>query len=466
MIKAFFTNSTGILTSRILGFIRDIMTASFLGANIYSDIFFVAFKLPNLFRRVFAEGAFSQAFIPSLTFAKNRSKFSFEIFFWLLAIIFALSIFVNIFSYFVTYIMAFGFDEETKLIASPLVAINFYYLNFIFAVSFLSGMLHYKNHFATSAFSTGLLNIALIVALLLSENMEKLDMVYYLSYAVLVGGLLQLLVHLYTSKKLGVCKILIAGYKSKKDSSEDTNRFKKAFFPAIFASSASHLSAFLDTFLASFLVAGSISYLYYANRILQLPLALFAIAVAMALFPSISKAIHKNDKQRAIELLKKSSWILLYLLSFSTIAATLLSKEIIWFLFERGEFTPEDTATTAFVLAMYMIGLLPFGLAKIFSLWHFANHNQKEVAKITAISLVANIILSLALIVPLKSAGLALASSISGFVLFYLNYKLYKEDAKEEIFLNKKMFLFVLCIIAFTATIELFKYCLYHFNII
>lgn len=466
MIKAFFTNSTGILTSRILGFIRDIMTASFLGANIYSDIFFVAFKLPNLFRRVFAEGAFSQAFIPSLTFAKNRSRFSFEIFFWLLAIIFALSIFVNIFSYFVTYIMAFGFDEETKLIASPLVAINFYYLNFIFAVSFLTGMLHYKNHFATSAFSTGLLNIALIVALLLSENMEKLDMVYYLSYAVLVGGLLQLLVHLYTSKKLGICKILIAGYKSKKDSSEDTNRFKKAFFPAIFASSASHLSAFLDTFLASFLVAGSISYLYYANRILQLPLALFAIAVAMALFPSISKAIHKNDKQRAIELLKKSSWVLLYLLSFSTIAATLLSKEIIWFLFERGEFTTQDTETTAFVLAMYMIGLLPFGLAKIFSLWHFANHNQKEVAKITAISLVANIILSLALIVPLKSAGLALASSISGFVLFYLNYKLYKKDAKEEIFLNKKMFLFVLCIIAFTAAIELFKYYLYHFNII
>ena len=466
MIKAFFTNSTGILVSRILGFLRDLMMASVLGANIFSDIFFVAFKLPNLFRRIFAEGAFSQAFIPSLSFARYKARFSFEIFFWLLLVVFGLSVFVNLFSYAVTSVIAYGFDEETRLIAAPLVAINFYYLDFIFAVSFLAGMLHYKNHFATTAFSTALLNIALIIALLIAKDMGKLEIVYYLSYGVLAGGALQLATHLYASKNRGICKTLIAGARSRKDSSEDTGRFKKAFIPAIFASSASHISAFLDTFLASFLVSGSISYLYYANRILQLPLALFAIAVSVALFPAISKAIHQNDRAKATRMLAKSSWMLLYLLSFSTVGAVILSEEIIWLLFERGEFLRDDTMNTAWVLMMYMIGLLPFGLAKIFSLWHFAHHNQKAVAKITAISLVVNIILSLALIVPMKAGGLALASSISGFILFGLNYRLYRRTSGEAIFWDKKLIWLLLSIIAFTIIIGLAKYALSHYGLV
>jgi putative peptidoglycan lipid II flippase len=461
MIKAFFTNSTGILVSRILGFVRDLLTASILGANIFSDIFFVAFKLPNLFRRIFAEGAFSQAFIPSLSAARYKARFGFEILFWLLLVVFGLSVLVNLFSYTVTSIIAYGFDEETRLLTAPLVAINFYYLDFIFAVSFLAGMLHYKNHFATTAFSTALLNIAMIFALLIAQNMEKIEIVYWLSYGVLAGGALQLLTHLYAAKNRGICKTLIAGAKSEKDSSEDTGRFKKAFAPAIFASSASHVSAFLDTFLASFLISGSISYLYYANRILQLPLALFAIAVAVALFPAISRAINQQNTERAHALLRKSSWLLLYLLSFSTVGAMLLSEEIIWLLFERGAFLRSDTLETAWVLMMYMIGLLPFGLAKIFSLWHFANHNQKAVAKITALSLVFNILLSLALIVPFKAGGLALASSISGFVLFWLNYRLYVKASGVRIFWEKRLLWLVLSIIAFTLTIGLVKYVLH-----
>ena len=466
MIKAFFTNSTGILVSRLLGFLRDLMMASVLGANIFSDIFFVAFKLPNLFRRIFAEGAFSQAFIPSLSFARHKARFSFEIFFWLLLMVFGISVVVNLFSYGVTSVIAYGFDEETRLIAAPLVAINFYYLDFIFAVSFLAGMLHYKNHFATTAFSTALLNIALIIALLVSQDMGKLDIVYYLSYGVLAGGALQLATHLYASKNRGICKTLIAGARSRKDSSEDTGRFKKAFVPAIFASSASHISAFLDTFLASFLVSGSISYLYYANRILQLPLALFAIAVSVALFPAVSKAIHQKDEARATRMLAKSSWMLLYLLSFSTVGAVILSEEIIWLLFERGEFLRDDTLNTAWVLMMYMIGLLPFGLAKIFSLWHFAHHNQKAVAKITAVSLIVNIVLSLALLVPMKAGGLALASSISGFVLFWLNYRLYRRTSGEAIFWDKKLIWLLLSIIAFTIVIGFAKYALDHYGLV
>lgn len=207
-------------------------------------------------------------------------------------------------------------------------------------------------------------------------------------------------------------------------------------------------------------MSGSISYLYYANRILQLPLALFAIAVSVALFPAISKAIHQNDAGKATRLLRKSSWMLLYLLSFSTIGAVILSEEIIWLLFERGEFLRDDTLSTAWVLMMYMIGLLPFGLAKIFSLWHFAHHNQKAVAKITAISLVINIILSLLLILPMKAAGLALASSLSGFVLFWLNYRLYRQTSGAAIFWDKKLIWLLLSIIAFTIIIGFAKYAL------
>ena len=193
IFKNFFTNSIGILVSRIFGFIRDLLTASVLGANIYSDIFFVAFKLPNLFRRIFAEGAFTQTFIPAFINSKNKSIFTYKTFTRFFVFLIFASFIVTIFSGFFAKLIALGFDDETLAIASPLVAINFYYLPLIFAVTFLGSLLQYKNHFATTAFSTALLNIALISSLLLTNGMEKIDIIYAMSYAVLVGGILQLL---------------------------------------------------------------------------------------------------------------------------------------------------------------------------------------------------------------------------------------------------------------------------------
>ncbi len=154
LIKSIFTNSSGILVSRILGFIRDLLTASILGANIYSDIFFVAFKLPNLFRRIFAEGAFTQAFIPSYAKSKHKIRFSSVIFLQLIAFLIVLSLVVTLFSTLITKAIALGFDEKTVDLAAPLVAINFYYLPLIFIVTFMAALLQYKNHFATTAFST------------------------------------------------------------------------------------------------------------------------------------------------------------------------------------------------------------------------------------------------------------------------------------------------------------------------
>ncbi|MEA3371494.1 MAG: lipid II flippase MurJ, partial [Campylobacterota bacterium] len=153
MFKAIFTNSFGILFSRILGFIRDLLTASALGANVYSDIFFIAFKLPNLFRRIFAEGAFTQVFIPAFARSAHKAVFSVNIFLVFLSIILLITLLVNLVPELFTKAIAVGFNAQTIEIAAPFVAINFWYLPLIFAMTFLSGMLQYKNHFATTAFS-------------------------------------------------------------------------------------------------------------------------------------------------------------------------------------------------------------------------------------------------------------------------------------------------------------------------
>ena len=419
LLKSIFTNSSGILVSRVLGFIRDLLTASVLGANIYSDIFFVAFKLPNLFRSIFADGAFTQAFIPSYAKSKHKIRFSSIIFLQLFGFLIILSLLVMTFSHLVAKAIAIGFDEKTLDLAAPLFAINFYYLPMIFVVTFMGALLQYKKHFATSAFSTALLNLAMIGSLLLAQNMEKYDITFYLSYGVLVGGLLQILIHLYAIKKLNLCKI----FHFKKHEKKEENRFYKNFFSATFGSSTLHISAFIDTWLASFLISGSISYLYYANRIFQLPLAIFAIATSIALFPMVARAIKNKEEEVALRLMKKSALILFGLLSISTFIGIVFNDFIIKLLFERGEFTSADTQNTALILSMYLIGLLPFGLSKIFSLWLYAKEQQFLTAKISMYSLSCNIVFSLILIKPYGAAGLAFAGTIGGFVLFFLTIK-------------------------------------------
>lgn len=442
MFKAIFTNSFGILFSRILGFLRDMLTASALGANIYSDIFFVAFKLPNLFRRIFAEGAFTQAFIPAYAHARHKSLFSANIFLLFLSIILVITMLVNIMPSLAASAIAVGFDEKTIELSAPYVAINFWYLPLIFGVTFLSTMLQYKRHFATTAFSTALLNISLIIALLLSEDKSQSEIVYYLSFGVVIGGILQLIAHIIALYNLALFKPLYGGFKYIREKShlikEDSKKFKKQFFPAMWGNSTPQVSAFLDTFLASFLATGSISYLYYANRIFQLPLALFAIATSIALFPSIARYIKNSDEKKAREYMRKAFWFLAALLSASTIGGYILSHEIIWFLFERGSFTAKDTLVTAQILQMYMLGLLPLGLQKLFLLWLYANEQQLHAAKIATFSLLFYIAFALILITPLGASGLALAGTISGFIGFSMTIKAFGVKDFFDILRNKK----------------------------
>ncbi|WP_297442167.1 murein biosynthesis integral membrane protein MurJ [Sulfurimonas sp.] len=461
MFKAIFTNSSGILFSRILGFIRDLLTASALGANVYSDIFFIAFKLPNLFRRIFAEGAFSQVFIPAFARSRHKAVFSVNIFLLFVSIILIIALLVNLIPQLFTKVIATGFDAQTIELAAPYVAINFWYLPLIFIVTFLSSMLQYKGHFATSAFSTALLNLSLILALYFSHNRSESEIVYYLSYGVIIGGMLQVCLHLIAIYKMGLLRLLIGGvrYLSLKSKiiQQDTRKFRNNFFPAMWGNSTAQVSAFLDTFLASFLATGSISYLYYANRIFQLPLALFAIATSVALFPRIARYLKNNDEAKAKANLEKAFWFLTFILSASTIGGIIFAHEIIWLLFERGAFTTLDTSNTSSVLQMYMIGLLPFGIQKLFVLWLYAKELQMQAAKIATLSLISYTVLALTFISPFGVAGLALAGTLGGFVSFFFTIKAFGVADFLDILRSKKLIYLLVGSVLFSLLLIILK---------
>ncbi len=448
MFRAIFTNSSGIMTSRLLGFVRDMLTANALGASLYSDIFFIAFKIPNLFRNIFAEGAFSQSFIPTLAASKDKWLFSADVFAKLFSVIFLMSIFITIFQSFFAEIFAFGYPAHTKELAAPIIAINFYYLDLIFIVTFLGALLQYRKHFAVTAFATALLNVGMISALLIFKNSDQMTIVYALSFGVIVGGILQALAHILVAKKKKVLTGLYIGFKRKfsgdKSAKDDSKRFNNGFLPSIAGSSTAQISAFVDTWLATFLGSGAISYLYYANRIFQLPLAVFAIATSVALFPSIAKLVNSGQSSEAIAKLGKAFWFLAFALCAFTLGGIMLSHEVIWLIYQRGEFSASDTSATSAVLAMYMIGLIPFGLSRLFSLWLYAHHKQRVAAKNSIVSLSLNVVASLILMNIFGAAGIALSGSLTGFLLLYLTLKHFD---KSELFkiVNKPKMILLLC---------------------
>ena len=546
--KAFLTNSSGIMCSRIFGFLRDLSMAHILGAGIYSDIFFVAFKFPNLFRRIFCEGAFSQSFLPNFIASSKKGAFVVLTLGAFSIILLCLSLFVMAFSGGVTRILALGFSQNLIEIAKPIVAIHFWYLLLVFWVTFFSALLQYKQHFWVSAYNTALLNIAMILALFLAQGKDELEIVYFVSYGVLLGGVAQVGLHFYPLWKLGfwrlfVCGVLeikkaffsggnspagshlanpstplhcgarpsaphsqgeticqsttsrarivdssisesslrenpqdsrgnltqndktnspslAEGVRGRVDSnaelslqdsesecgktrqsrsffSNDSKQQKslaskikselKSFFcqflPAMLGSSTAQIASFIDTILASFLASGSISYLYYANRIFQLPLAIFAIAISTALFPMVAKSIKAKQESQVLQAMKKSFWFLCFMLLACAIGGIMLDKQIIWLLYERGKFVRSDTIECALVFCGYMIGLVPFGLARIFSLYLYATMKQALAAKISAISLGFGVVFSLIFMQFLGAFGLALAGSLSGFVLFGFTIK-------------------------------------------
>ncbi|MFA5502637.1 MAG: murein biosynthesis integral membrane protein MurJ [Sulfurovaceae bacterium] len=461
--RAIFSNSFGILISRITGLGRDIMMTSALGASVWSDVFLMAFKFPNLFRRIFAEGSFTQSFMPSYVASRQKGVFAVAIFLRFMLIIIAFSLLVTLFPEFFTKLLAWDWGKDLISKTAPLTVINFWYLDLIFIVTFLGTLLQYKEHFFTTAFSTVWLNIAMIACLMYYAKSSPETIVYALSFSILVGGLLQVLTHIYAIRKKGLSKILIGGwkYRKAKDVKEEENKFKKLFIPSVIGNSTAQIASFIDTSLASFLVAGSVSYLFYANRVFQLPFAIIALAITTALFPAISKAIKNENEALAFANLSKAFWLLSLLLGVSVLGGILLAEPIVWLLFERGNFTPQDTRNTADVLMMYMVGLVPFGLAKLFSLYLYAMHKHLKAAKIAVASLVINLIFSVILMQPLGAAGLALAGSIGGMAQMILTIREVGWNRFVEIIKNIKTLYFLIGM----AIFGIILYCINQFLI-
>jgi putative peptidoglycan lipid II flippase len=424
-LRSIFTNSNGILFSRVTALGRDVLMASALGASIWSDMFFVAFKLPNLFRRIFAEGAFTQAFMPSFIASRHKGVFATAILLRFLLFLMTFSLIITFFPEPITKLLAWGWSSEQIAQTAPLTSINFWYLDLIFIVTFFATLLQYKEHFATTAMSTALLNISMITALYIYMKEDPKTVAYALSFAVLIGGGLQIVAHLVAMHHFKLDRLLLGGWKyhKKKDVEAEKKHFNSLFLPGILGNSTPQISAFIDTILATFLMTGSVSFLFYANRVFQLPLAIIAIATATVLFPAVSKAIKNHQEEKAYENLKQAFWLLSFLLGASMIGGILMAEPIVWLLFERGKFTQVETIETVSVLRMYMIGLLPFGLAKLFSLFLYAQHKHKKAAKIAVYSLITSVTSSLILMHPMGASGLALAGSLGGWVLFILTVK-------------------------------------------
>ncbi len=452
-LKSFFTNSAGILLSRIAGLVRTTLLAAVLGQSIYSDMFLVAFKLPNTFRRIFGEGAFMQAFMPSFVASRNKGVFAVTIYRRFLLILVAVSIFVSLFPGFFTRLLAIGWDPKTIAEAAPLTAITFWYLSLIFMVTFLASLLQYREHYATTAFGTVLLNLSMIGALIIWRHDSPRTIAYALAFSVVTGGLLQVLLHLWSIRHFKLHRLLFGGwkYRNKHDIGTEEKKFNSLFLPAVWGSSTPQINAFLDTWLASFLIAGSISALTYANLVFQLPLALIGIAASTALFPSITKDLRHGREEQAYANLARVFWLMAFALGAAMVGGMLLAEPIVWLLFEHGHFTRDDTLITANVLRMYMIGLIPFGLTKLLSLYLYASHRQAKAAKIATLSLAANVLASLSLITPLGVVGLALAGSIGGWVSFGLTLRELGWEKMGAILFSKKLLYWAAAMILFAG---------------
>lgn len=419
IIKDYILNTIGILTSRIFGLIRDLLIAATLGAGLHSDIFVLAIKMPSVFRRVFAEGAFNQSFMPNLSKVSKKGEFCYKILITFSITICILCILVSIFSSFFTSIFALGFSKELINMSKPFVVINFWYLFLIFFVVFLTALLNYKQKFFIASMVSAIFNLCVIIACLLCDKNDKINALYFLSYGVIISGFLQIFILLIAAKNNPILKAMFLYIKQspKKHTQNITKGFYKNFFYASIGGGATQISVILDTTIASFLASASISYMYYANRVFLLPVSLLATALASVIFPKILLKIkNKNDKE-VLNIFKKSFEFLGFLLILATIGGMILSEEIIKILFQRGNFNHNDTIQTALVLKAYLVGLFAVGVSKLFSLWLFANFKQKLSSIISIKVFVLNTFCAIVLAYFLGAYGIAYASSIGGFYL-------------------------------------------------
>ncbi len=406
------------LISRVLGLARDVFVASYFGAR--ADAFFVAFKIPNFFRRLFAEGAFSVAFVPVLSEYKVQDKdikgLVKAVSGSLLAIMTPFTILAVAAAPILTWVFAPGFasDPEKFALTSDLLRITFPYLLLISLTAFYGSVLNTYGQFAVPAVTPVLLNVCLIVATLYFTPWFN-EPLMALAWGVLLAGVTQLAFQLPFVMKLGLLALPKPAF-----ADVGVRRILKLMVPALFGVSVSQINMLLDILLASFLETGSVSWLYYSDRLTQLPLGIFAIALAVVILPSLSQKHAAQNKQQFVVTLDWGVRIVLLIGLPAALALMVLAEPLMITIFYRGEITAYDVEKMAMSLRAYSAGLLAFMLIKVLAPGFYARQDTKTPVKIGIIAMVSNMALNIPLVLTLAHVGLALATTITAYLNAFL----------------------------------------------
>ena len=431
LVKSTGTFGFYTIISRILGYLRDVLIAIFLGTNLLADAFFVAFRIPNTFRRLFAEGTFNAAFVPSYTseLAKSKSKsnsFANDIFNLLFVGLLFLVLIIEIFMPTFVGLIAPGFTQDIQKIelATNLTRATFPFLFFVSLSSFFSAILNSHNKFAAASAAPIILNLILIVILCFGKYLND-ELVYYLSYGVSLAGFIQLVFLYQFVKKFYVIKLnfkLRINYK--------VRFFFKKLLPSIFSSGVTQINILIGTIIASF-QASAVSYLYYADRIYQINLAIAGIAIGVVVLPQLSKYVHLRKKSKIIQIQNKALELSMFLSLPASVALFVGSYEIISALFGYGSFTEKDIYNSANALFYFGLGLPAFALIKVFSTFFFANHDTKTPFYISLLAVLLNVVISIYYFKSLGFIIIPIATSISSWINSILLF----------VFLKKKNYL-------------------------
>ncbi len=439
--------------SRIFGFLRDILLAFKIGAGPNSDILFIALKIPNLFRRIFAEGAFSQAFIPSFcTLIANKSKkhaldFANNVIYYFLISLFLLVVIIEIFMPQFINIFAYGYRDNSVVITLSRIA--FPYIIFISMVTVVNSVLNSLKIFIIGSLMPIIYNISIILSVFLVIGV---DTKFAVIYGVVFSGVLQLtLIYLYARKK----NIILVPTKPNK-SSHELKKLVKKLMPGVFSASIIQLNSWVDIMIASF-IPGAVSYLYYSDRIIQLPLSLIAIAITTAILPFLSKKISKKKYKEANNIFLNSIELSCFFALPAMIGIFSLSEEIILTIYGYGEFNISATKATSDILAIFALALPAFVISKILLTCFYARENFNSPLKTSLFTLFLNLVLNIILVQYFSYLGIAIATLISSWInVIILTILIWKNNyVNYEYFSARKFIKIILLALCFFFTVNI-----------
>lgn len=432
LLKALAKVGSMTFVSRILGFVRDTLIARVFGAGMITDAFIVAFKIPNLLRRVSAEGAFSQAFVPIL--AEYKSQRSFEethslinrVATWLGLILVVTTLLGMLAAPWIVTLIAPGFraEPDKMQLTIELLRITFPYIFFISLVSMAGGVLNTYNKFGIPAFTPVWLNVSMIVAILFFAD-HFAEPIKVLAWAVFIGGFLQLIFQIPFLKQIGLLPRFELKHAGEGYGDKGELRILKLMGPAILGVSVAQISLIINTVFASFLDTGSVSWLYYADRLMEFPTGVLGVALGTILLPSLSKAFASSNHGEYSQLLDWGLRLTFILAAPAAVALAVLAAPLVIALFHYGKFTAHDVLMTQQALIAYSLGLLGLILVKILAPGFYARQNIKTPVKIAVFTLVTTQLMNLVFVflLDLRHAGLALAiglgACINAGLLYY-----------------------------------------------